>query len=215
MDSEITPQTPGVFKLPPFLTTITAFSKTLALSMLVVLPILGFFLGIWYQKQLTPPLTSLNNNSYTKKITKLIPTPSLTPEEEVDCDPNLSCEAGKVYFINDNGQKIVVAEEVDDSENPINSTSIKFASISPNKKFISIGGTQWESVFLDVYEISTAKTHSATATGGFFGDWLPDNRILVIGGCGMGIDCGIFVSKNNQEPWNMKQVFDAPDSWRK
>ena len=37
-------------KLPKSLTTVTPFSKFLALSMLVVFPILAFFLGVYYER---------------------------------------------------------------------------------------------------------------------------------------------------------------------
>jgi len=39
--------------LPKSLTTVTPFSKALALSMLVVFPILGFLLGMRYQSDMT------------------------------------------------------------------------------------------------------------------------------------------------------------------
>ena len=39
-------------KLPKSWTTVTPFSKALALSMLIVFPILGFLLGMKYQKEM-------------------------------------------------------------------------------------------------------------------------------------------------------------------
>jgi hypothetical protein len=58
-------------KLHKYLFTVTTFSKTLALSMLIIFPIIGFFLGIQYQK------TTQNNIPYSQSI--LIPevTPKL------------------------------------------------------------------------------------------------------------------------------------------
>lgn len=38
------------FKLPKYLTTVTPFSKMLALSMFVIFPILEFYFGVQYQK---------------------------------------------------------------------------------------------------------------------------------------------------------------------
>ncbi len=42
------------FKLPKSLTTVTPFSKTLALSMFVIFPILAFLLGRAYEKEISP-----------------------------------------------------------------------------------------------------------------------------------------------------------------
>lgn len=47
------PQVNQTKKLPEFLTTVTPFSKTLALLMLILFPIIGFILGINYQKSVT------------------------------------------------------------------------------------------------------------------------------------------------------------------
>lgn len=38
------------FKIPKYMTTVTPFSKMLALSMLVIFPILGFYVGRYYEK---------------------------------------------------------------------------------------------------------------------------------------------------------------------
>jgi hypothetical protein len=40
-------------KLPAYMTTVTPFSRYLALSMLVVFPMLGFYFGIQYNKATT------------------------------------------------------------------------------------------------------------------------------------------------------------------
>lgn len=40
-------------KLPKYMTTITPFSKMLALSMLVIFPILSFYFGRVYEKSTT------------------------------------------------------------------------------------------------------------------------------------------------------------------
>jgi len=210
MDHEIQPQVSQTSKLPKFLTTITPFSKAVALSMYIIFPLLGFYFGFWYQKQ-TVPSTKTYINNFTIKPSS-IPTP--TPDE-MDCDPSLICKNNSVYYIDKDGKQITVAQAIEDSNNHVNDEGYEFASISPNKKFISVGGVRWESVIFNIYEISSGKTHTATAKGYNFGNWLPDNRILVIGECGMGIDCGIFVSNNSQEPWKMSQVFDAPVSWTK
>lgn len=41
-------------KLPKYLTTVTPFSKFLALSMLVLFPIFGFYFGKAYEKATAP-----------------------------------------------------------------------------------------------------------------------------------------------------------------
>src|SRR5260221_1389123 len=46
-------------KLPKSLTTVTTFSKTLALIMFILFPILGFFLGIQYQATTTTTKESI------------------------------------------------------------------------------------------------------------------------------------------------------------
>ncbi len=40
--------------LPKSLTTVTTFSKTLAMILFILLPFVGFYLGIQYQKMTTP-----------------------------------------------------------------------------------------------------------------------------------------------------------------
>ena len=41
------------FKIPKYMTTVTPFSKMLALSMLIIFPILAFYFGMQYQKVTT------------------------------------------------------------------------------------------------------------------------------------------------------------------
>lgn len=41
-------------KLPKSFTTVTPFSKTLALSMFIIFPIVAFLLGRIYEKEITP-----------------------------------------------------------------------------------------------------------------------------------------------------------------
>ena len=51
------------FKIPKYMTTVTPFSKMLALSMLVIFPILGFYVGRYYEKT-----TTINNCSVVLNI---------------------------------------------------------------------------------------------------------------------------------------------------
>lgn len=62
-------------KLPKSLTTVTPFSKSLALCMFILFPILGFFLGMTYQKMLSPQdFLSRESNEKNEVIT---PTPTV------------------------------------------------------------------------------------------------------------------------------------------
>ena len=61
-------------QLPQSLTTVTKFSKLLAMFLFILLPFLGFYLGTRYQQSLTPPIQ--NASSFT--MAKPTPTPDLT-----------------------------------------------------------------------------------------------------------------------------------------
>lgn len=56
-------------KLPKYLTTVTTFSKTLALFLFIIFPILGFVLGMNYQKELD------NFRSYSQILTPILQKP--------------------------------------------------------------------------------------------------------------------------------------------
>jgi len=43
-------------KLPKSWTTVTRLSKTIALALFILLPILAFFLGTYYQQEIDRPL---------------------------------------------------------------------------------------------------------------------------------------------------------------
>lgn len=67
-------------KLPSWLTTVTPFSKSLALLMFISFPFIGFFTGLWYAKQ------AVTNRPSTQKIQPYRPaiqpttvSPTLTP----------------------------------------------------------------------------------------------------------------------------------------
>ena len=48
-------------KLPKYLTTVTPFSKTLAMFLFIVFPFIGFYLGVQYQKNILPPVYQVNS----------------------------------------------------------------------------------------------------------------------------------------------------------
>ena len=65
-------------KLPPSLTTVTPLSKILALFLLILCPIVGFYLGMQYQKRILP--ININQNivpSVTIKRTSTAAAPSV------------------------------------------------------------------------------------------------------------------------------------------
>ncbi len=65
-------------KLPESLTTVTAFSKSVALVLLFVLPTLGFYLGMDYQRSISIQVSPVSNTQVDNKI-KTTPTITLTP----------------------------------------------------------------------------------------------------------------------------------------
>lgn len=62
-------------KLPKSLTTVTLFSKLLALSMLIFFPIVGFYLGMLYQSQQDQQILKNPPITVYPKITIPSPTP--------------------------------------------------------------------------------------------------------------------------------------------
>src|SRR4030042_3218035 len=116
-------------------------------------------------------------------------------------DKSVYLENGDVYFINDKGEKITIVESVNDFKDPINNKRYESAVLSPNKKFIALEGTGWEWSILEIYDIFIGKIYSTNENGS--AKWLPDSRLYVEGGCGMGLSCGIFESINNSEPWKL------------
>jgi|SRR5579872_653347 len=71
-------------KLPKSMTTVTTFSKTLALILFVVLPFLGFYLGTLYQK---------NVDTISVNQQKLQPLPKAKTGSK--CQSNSQCPSGQ------------------------------------------------------------------------------------------------------------------------
>lgn len=61
-------------KLPKSLTTVTTFSKWLALSMFIIIPILSFYYGMYYEQQIHQRFPNL-----TCKQWKTVCDPFSTP----------------------------------------------------------------------------------------------------------------------------------------
>lgn len=70
-------------RLPRSLITVTRFSKILAGSLFIVLPVGGFYLGTIYQKNITPVVKVYYQ---TKPVPNASPTPELTIAENVPLD---------------------------------------------------------------------------------------------------------------------------------
>jgi hypothetical protein len=80
-------------KLPKSLTTVTGFSKTLALLLFMILPLVGFNLGIQYQKKLSPQTATINEPaaSHTLRPTGT-PAAIITPVAlSPTCRPRPAC----------------------------------------------------------------------------------------------------------------------------
>src|SRR5260221_6709844 len=77
--------------LPKYLTTVTPFSKYLAMALFTLLPFVGFYLGIQYQKMVTPsyPLTAHIPSPHVKMMPH--PTLSLTVTPQISCRPRPAC----------------------------------------------------------------------------------------------------------------------------
>jgi len=77
-------------KLPTWATTVTPFSKLLALSMLVVFPVLGFYYGMYYQRQIEVKMPPAG----FKIITNPSPTASQPRDGKVSCSTRVDCPSG-------------------------------------------------------------------------------------------------------------------------
>lgn len=80
-------------KLPAWATTVTPLSKTLALSMLVILPILGFYYGMYYQRQ----LDLQTSQQKTVPVTSQPANGTITCTSTADCPMDYTCaQAGPI-----------------------------------------------------------------------------------------------------------------------
>src|SRR5579864_9036483 len=86
--------------LPTWATTVTPFSKMLALSMLVIFPILGFYYGVYYQKQMDGVQQPVKKITVYKTSNACAPPPDGTVicRTNSDCPSNYSCAlAGPIH----------------------------------------------------------------------------------------------------------------------
>ncbi len=217
MEEQIEPGLPTKISskaFPKYFATVTPLSKFLAAIIFIILPFFGFYLGIKYGVLISSGKSAAKPVFINKiVVATLTPRPSLPAptEKPGKCESNPCVVNGIVYYSDELGVKKIVAQS-DYKETPtaVSGYTYKFAQLSPNNKFISLGSIGHESVSFEVYDISSAKTHLVNATGFDFGYWLNDNRLLVVAEGGMGISNGIFISKNGTEPWIMEKIGDAP-----
>ncbi len=59
--------------LPKYLTTVTPFSKYLALSLFIILPLVSFYLGIYFQRHIQSPNYIPTTRSLTPAVTPSFP----------------------------------------------------------------------------------------------------------------------------------------------
>jgi hypothetical protein len=84
-------------KLPTWATTVTPFSKLLALSMLVVFPVLGFYYGMYYQKQMDVVKLPKKEVIVYKNVCSQPQDGKVTCETDSDCPANYTCaQAGPI-----------------------------------------------------------------------------------------------------------------------
>ena len=74
--------------LPKELTTVTPFSKYLALSLFIILPLVFFYLGMKYQEQITPQTQQLPQYLLTTPFIPMQPTPPTMSETVITNDDN-------------------------------------------------------------------------------------------------------------------------------
>ena len=82
--------------LPKWATTVTPLSRTIALALFILLPIVSFYFGMQYQKK----VVQINQNVSVPILTPIItaelqPTPTSSPSEKCqtdsDCDQGMTC----------------------------------------------------------------------------------------------------------------------------
>lgn len=87
-------------KLPKWATTVTPLSKTLALLMFILFPILGFYYGTYYQKELD--VANIKQTIVYKSApsqTCLPPSGTISCNTDNDCPVGYDCtQAGPIVY---------------------------------------------------------------------------------------------------------------------
>lgn len=126
-------------KLSKTLTTITPFSKTLAMVLFVLLPIVGFYLGMKYQQlgksEVNMQKTSISNSSETKVL-----------EEKIDL---LNTSLNKIISYSKQQKDIsTIAQSLDEYKNGFND----FSLVSGKTKLSNLDKTSLEKLNLKIWE---------------------------------------------------------------
>lgn len=184
--------------LPKYLTTVTPLSKLLAMALFVAFPFVGFYLGVKYK-----------GLDYQAPVVTSVPQPKRNPtptETVTKCEVGACILDGNIYFIDEKGKKKEIARPAE-AEDAVGNTRYDWVELSPNKRFILAEGVGWESIFFEIFDVVSGKKYELDVAGERHW-WLDDNRLMLIGGCGMGfLNCGeVSISKSGSEPWVLKKV---------
>lgn len=150
-------------KFPKWLITVTPFSRALALSMLIIFPIIGFYLGVIYKSSQQPKII----NTFTKNITTnnkltLAPTAVVAKDNKDSEDWKIFDEnkngiydlsSWKLFTSNDNQFSLSypddwIVKETNDKKNncaPIYKSDDNCKIVTLSKKFIPTFSTETES----------------------------------------------------------------------
>ena len=77
--------------LPTWATTVTPFSKMLALSMLVIFPILGFYYGMYYQQKMDDIKQPIKETIVYKNVCAQPQDGKITCNTDSDCPNDYTC----------------------------------------------------------------------------------------------------------------------------
>ncbi len=122
-----------------------------------------------------------------------------------------SIENGTVYYTDTSGKKRAIVKSLDPDITPglddLRRIIYKKAELSPNKQFIALSSHGYEWTIVEIFDVTTGQLHLVGLGGDVsnLASWLPDNKLEIIGSCGMGILCGTYRSVNNEVPWIIDQ----------
>ena len=113
--------------LPKSLTTVTTFSRRLALILFILLPVLGFYLGTQYEKDLAPQAVTTDQVISPKAkqpVNKTSPTASLK-KNRTDCTSYCAIKEWGIRFYTTDANKLSYAVENDSAEFYLNDSVTK------------------------------------------------------------------------------------------
>lgn len=122
-----------------------------------------------------------------------------------------SIENDIVYYTDTSGKKRALVKSLSPDNTPglddLRRIVYTKAEISPNKQFIALSSYGYEWTMVEIFDVTTGQLHLVGLGGDVsnLASWLPDNKLEIIGSCGMGILCGTYRSINNEAPWIIDQ----------